>query len=186
MGKTEQRMIPKTSYLEGLRLCKQNVERLSSKSLELHKQRQFLASFLIGFAAWEEVGKALFILKYWDKEYISQKQWKKEFKVHREKLIMSQHQRDIAFLKLHADKEYIESIVSGKTVIMDDIEDIQKHIDMRTACLYVDYNNGLNKFIPPVIDEKTLAEYSINTIFKCADCYAAMTQEASNKKIVFS
>jgi len=182
MNSVHEWKIPKKSYLEGLRLSQKNAERLFSKANELFNKKQILAAFLIGLAAYEEVGKALLILKYWDDESISKNQWDKWFKDHKKKLITATERMVIAFKKLHAEIDGIE--VSACELDKKDTDMIHNLIIMRTGCLYVDYNNDSQRFIEPELDEKTLFEYAKIVILTCTDYRNTLNQEISNKNIV--
>jgi len=57
VSKSKNESIPKTAFVEGLILCRENSKRLWEKGWHLLGQGEHLNAFLLGLAAWEEAGK---------------------------------------------------------------------------------------------------------------------------------
>jgi len=141
--------IPKSKFLEGLKLCEDNSQRLFDLAQQAFKNREFIASFIIGFASWDEIGKAFLILENWDKGHIDERTWEKQFKSHYHKIKLA---------RLRSDQYLTEDLLSNsmfknvppKIEIVLDEEHIKKVINARTDCLYVNYDFKGEKWKSPL------------------------------------
>jgi len=135
--------IPKSKFHEGLELCERNAERLYNEAFQAFQNGNYLCSFILGFNCWEEIGKAFLILDNWDDDLITEKKWRDKFLGHHTKIKIARYRHD----QLLADQLLENSVFYklGKEGFIDfklipDIEYTKKMVDMRTACVYVDYD----------------------------------------------
>jgi len=122
--------ILKSKFYEGLELVERNADRLYSAALQAFQTGQYLCSFILGFNCWEEIGKAFLILDNWDSDLITEKKWKGDFIRHDKKIEKARYRRD----QLLAGK------LSAGSILVPNDEYTSKMVDMKTACVYVDYD----------------------------------------------
>lgn len=178
--------IPKSTYEKAIILCKKNSERLHDISVKLFKKEQYLASFLIGLASWEEIGKALIVVKYWDRDFISQRIWKNELKSHKEKIKIARRYRDISLFESSSQTSvFAQMIVDGIVELKDDMEHIRRVVKMRTDSLYVNYDWDNNKWEKPVCDNEILEVSAVDALLMIKECMRGLNLELKRKGMYF-
>ena len=176
--------IPKKTYREAVALCLENSERLQETAKTCFKYKQYLASFLTGLASWEEIGKALIIVKYWDDDFIPKKKWDKELKVHEEKIRVARRYWDISlFEKLGKESIFANMIVEGTMGLVDDLDYVKRMIKLRTSLLYVNFGWSSGVWESPVCDFKKTEQSAAEALFMIDRCRYGLDRELARKNI---
>jgi len=90
--------IPWKETLEGCRLSVENAERLAEDARILKRNNRAQSAYAIILDAWEELGKAVLLFRYFkQKEDISWKDWKKILRDHKHKRIAWAHSQDLLY-----------------------------------------------------------------------------------------
>lgn len=127
-------IIPKEQYYEGVRFCRRNARALYNKALEAFRKECFHASYLLGFAAMEEIGKAIVILNHWDDDQISFNEYKFEMCNHKHKITLAMKLVDDNILEVYhvVPREFNEMV--------PDTERRDLIVNTRTGSIYMDYD----------------------------------------------
>lgn len=131
--------IPKEHYHRGLVLCWRNARRLLKLSDEAFGKECFHAAYLLGFASWEEIGKAAVLLNHWDDDSIKYKEYLHEIKNHKVKITEAEKLEDFNLLELLNASPRWALIESGLEPKVDS-DSLKKLLSKRLHSIYVDYN----------------------------------------------
>jgi len=86
--------------LEGSKLAVENAKRLAEDAELLRQNGRLQSAFSVSLSAWEELGKAALLFRYWkQEENISQKEWMKFLTNHRMKRAAYAQNLDILYPK---------------------------------------------------------------------------------------
>ena len=90
--------IPWAEALEGCRLAIENAERLAEDSRVLRQNDRLQSAYSVSLDAWEELGKAVLLFRYYKKEEnISKNDWFKILRDHKSKRVAYVHSMDILY-----------------------------------------------------------------------------------------
>jgi len=173
-----EKVIPKAQYHRGIVLCWRNSSRLLKLCDEAYQKGCYLASYLLGFASWEEVGKASVILNHWDDEYIEYSEYRREIRNHEYKLNEADKLELPNMVEIHRiiPREVLESEYHwGQNLVQ-----LNKFLNLRLDSVYVDYNFGDNNWEIPKNDMK---QNAIDVLVKAAYARTYLHNELKHRGI---
>ena len=168
------RIIPKSNLYQGVRFCRRNARALYNKALEAFRKECFHASYLLGFAAMEEIGKALVILNHWDDDHISFNKYKSEMCNHKHKITLAMKLIDENILEVFniIPREFAE--------IVPDDERRDLLVNTRTGSIYIDYDFLANDWEKPL---KQMDELAMSVIRHTGDALSMFGNELKHRGV---
>lgn len=173
------RKIPKEHYHRGIVLCWRNSRRLLKLCDEAFSKECYLASYLLGFAAWEEVGKATVILNHWNEEHIKYKEYLMEVRNHKFKIT-------------EADKLEVPNLVeilrlTTREALLDweyfrepNLIELNKFLNLRLDSVHVNYNFDGHSWEVP---RKDMKQNALDVMVKAAYARTYLYNELKHRGI---
>ena len=173
------RNIPKEQYHRGIILCWRNARRLLKLSDDAFQKDCYHAAYLLGFASWEEIGKAAVLLNHWNEESIEYEEYKKEIINHKYKITEAEKLEEYNLLEMFR--------ITPRKVLIE--SGIQRHVDkdalktllsLRLKSIYVDFDFEEKCWNMPLKDMKKAA---IEVIIKAYYARAYLHNELKYREI---
>ena len=171
--------IPKEHYHRGLVLCWRNARRLLKLSNEAFEKDCFHAAYLLGFASWEEIGKAAVLLNHWDDVSIKYEEYRDEIINHEIKITEAEKLEDFNLLEILSAaprKALIDSGLKPKV----DTDSLKRLLSLRLDSIYVDYNFKEKCWDVPF---KEMKKPAVGVIIKAAYARAYLHNELKYRGI---
>jgi len=129
--------IPWKDALEGSKLAIENAERLADDAAVLNQNGRLESAFQLGLSAWEELGKAVLLLRHWkERRAIKEEQWFEVLCNHRMKRVACTENLDILYPKSTPPKDTKEVLENMKKRS----KEMRGYFDFeRQMALYVDW-----------------------------------------------
>ena len=167
------RKIPKEHYHRGLVLCWRNARRLLKLSDEAFEKECYHAAYLLGFASWEEIGKAAVLLNHWDDVSIEYEEYRDEIINHEIKITEAEKLEDFNLLEIIRAAPRQALIDRGLEPRID-TDSLQRLLSLRLDSSYVDYNFKEKCWDAPL---KEMKKPAVDVIIKAAYARAYLQNE---------
>ena len=150
------KVILREHFHRGIVLCWRNARKLLKLSDEAYRKECYHASYLLGLASMEEIGKAAIILNHWHEDFITYKQYKKELLNHKKKITEAERLEPLNLVEVFGLAPR-EAIIDSGMIREPDHKAINNMINLRTGSMYVDYNFDENYWSVPSKEMKKQA-----------------------------